>query len=161
VIHLTTTPLLAKYIVEDPLDPTLDAHLLREFEAVRDADGFIFVVDVRSFRAEASLHMLKVLRRYLAVFGRELDRIPCVFQANTHDQAAQAVFKQWDPTNGFSVVPSQETFPLPMSWVKEHFNSGCCSYTESMADFDIGTVEAVAELIRLITASTTDAQSSL
>ena len=153
MIDLANTPLLAKYIADNPFDPTLDAHLLAELEAVRDADGFIFIVDVRAFRAEASLHTLEVLRRHLAAFGRELDTIPCMFQANTHDrslEAAQGVFKQWDATEGFSVVLSDESSPLPMSWVREHFRSGCCWYTESNANRDVGTVEAVTELIRLI-----------
>jgi hypothetical protein len=152
-IDLANTPLLAKYIVDNPFAPTIDAHLRAELEAVRDADAFIFVVDVRRFRAEASLQTLEVLRRHLAAFGRELDTIPCMFQANTHNmsaEAAQGVFKQWGPTVGFSVVPSEEHSRLPMNWVSEHFSSGCCSYTESDADRDVGTVEAVTELIRLI-----------
>ena len=74
----------------DPLDPNLDSRVVEELERLRNVDGFIFVVDTRRERTDASVEALERLENDLRSRGRSLAEIPVVFQANWLDQVGAA-----------------------------------------------------------------------
>jgi hypothetical protein len=113
---------------ENPLDPNLDERIVYEIDMLPRCDGFIFVVDVRQDRAEASVEALEILIRDLAARGGELDRFPIVFQANRlNARGADS-----------------------MDWVRQTFRSRHAGYVASNAKEGIGTVDALRELLKLI-----------
>lgn len=110
------------------VQPVNDPRVADEVEYLRHVDGFVFVVDSRPFRFEAGAEALEHLRRDLAFVGRDLDRIPVVYQLNFRDEP--------------DAVATSELVRV--------FVSGVCSCVESIAIRGVGTVEAIESLLRLI-----------
>lgn len=113
---------------EDPSAPDLDARLVTELDRLATCDGFIFVIDARRERAEASLEALEVLERDMASRGAQLRDVPIVFQANRLD------------------APNAH----PMSWVRAAFSAHGAQHFESHANEGVGTVQVFEALLRQI-----------
>jgi hypothetical protein len=102
----------------------------RELDFLAHVDGVIFVIDSRLVRSEASLESFEVLQYELAHRKRDPSSVPMVFQANQRD------------------LPDI----VSMEWVRDCFRSERAVYTESIATRDIGTVEAMYAILRLLEA---------
>ena len=147
MVALGNTLAISRYADHEPLAAE-DPFIRAELDAMRRADGFIFVVDARPIRAEASQVVFFQFKRDLVAFGRDPDDCPVVFQVN-HPPPPQEVLS-WDPVNGYSPVPQGDFLPLPMAWVRDNFSTRRCAYIETSAHLGVGTTEAVVELVRLI-----------
>lgn len=147
-VTVETTTSLSKFTSYDPLSSADDPFIRAELDSIRRAHAFIFVVDPRRIRAEASQLAFARLARDLAAFGRVLDEQPLVFQVNVPPPPQELL--EWDPAGGFSVAPSEELSTMPMQWVREHFRTRRCVYVESRAHEGIGTDRAVVDLVRLL-----------
>jgi hypothetical protein len=114
----------------DLTDPTAEPRLVNELKFLRETDAILFVVDAREERSEASVEAFRVLQRDLKRHGNKhadsVDGLPIVFQVNRRENQRS----------------------LPMDWIREHFRTSRCSYVESDALRDIGTLEALDELVR-------------
>ncbi len=62
------------------------------------ADGIVFVADSQEVRADANLESLENLRENLADQGREIDKIPIVFQYNKRDLPDLTSVEELDAT---------------------------------------------------------------
>ena len=68
------------FYYEDPSDPSLNPRVRCEIDALRDVDAFVMTLDCRPERREAASWALADLRRDLAFVGRDLARLPIVYQ---------------------------------------------------------------------------------
>jgi hypothetical protein len=121
----------------DPVAPAIPppylAPLQHELHQLAIVTGFIFVIDSRPIRNEASIEALEDLARDTAARGRDLNEIPTVFQANFRDQRDAR----------------------PMQWIRDNFRLPRCAYVESVATKGTGVLDSVKELVRLIDRSST------
>jgi signal recognition particle receptor subunit beta len=109
-------------------DSPLDPRVRRELNWLRDADGFVFVLDSQPARQPANREQLALLERDLRAEGRELDEIPVVFQANKRD------------------LPNSTA----METLREEFRTGLCAHAESVASEGVGVLETVRLLLSMI-----------
>ncbi len=91
------------------------------------ADGLIFVIDSQTERLVADIECLEQLRGLMSSRGHDFDRCAVAFQANKRD------------------LPNVVT----MAQLRASFHHPRGAFVESVAKTGAGTVEAVAELIRL------------
>ena len=117
-----------KYWYDDPNSPTLNSSIRAEIVDVQNSDAFIFIVDSRDFRVDASSEALEQLRSDLHAVGRELDECPVVFQFNRRDDLR-------------AVSPGL---------LRERFQSKCGLQIETVATRDEGTVAAIRALQGLL-----------
>ena len=111
----------------EPTDPHLDPRITMELDRLALANGYVFVLDSQTMRAETNLQEYASLVRDLSARGVDAHTRPIVFQVNKRD------------------LPSIVT----MDWVRANFFADRCAYVESIATKHIGTVEAMRELLRL------------
>jgi signal recognition particle receptor subunit beta len=73
--------------IHDYTVPGGDAHADTRQKLVRDADGIVFVADLRADRYNATLESLKELQNHLKSHGRSLREVLLVIQYNHRDEA--------------------------------------------------------------------------
>jgi hypothetical protein len=113
---------------EDARDSRLSPRVRIEIDWLCEADGILFVIDSQEARSPANEDEFTKLRQDLALRGVELNSKPIVFQVNKRDLKSL----------------------VPFDAVQASFRVERCAYVESVASKGIGTLEAVAELARLI-----------
>jgi hypothetical protein len=111
----------------DWTSPDLPPLQLSIIDRVLGADGLVFVIDSQTERIAADLECITSLRQLMTSRGHDLDERPLVFQANKRDLPNVASMEQL-----------RATFRHPRS-----------AFLESVARTGVGTVEAVAALVRL------------
>jgi hypothetical protein len=111
-----------------PSSPFCDRGVRREIDHIAQAHGLIFVIDSQRGREDANLGTFARLRRDLAEADVDLAVMPVVFQANKRDLAEI----------------------VTMEWVTNTFRVETCAYVESAAMKNVGTLEAMRELLALV-----------
>lgn len=104
--------------------PRYAAHV----DYLRVVNGIVFVADSLPERAEANLERIEMLEQDLPVLGRDLARIPVVFQCNKQDR----------PT------------AIPIAEMQQRLRWPCCAYVASVATRGEGILEALAALVSLM-----------
>lgn len=94
---------------------------------LRVVDGIVFVADSLPERTEANLERIEMLEHDLPLLGRDLARIPVVFQCNKQDR------------------PSA----IPIAEMQQRLRWPYCAYVASVATRGEGLLESLAALVSL------------
>lgn len=110
-----------------PEDPNLPPAVAREIEDVVACSAFVAVLPCRKPRLEICEDTLFQLRMDLAAYGRDLDKIPVVFQLTQTDYADR----------------------LDPEWVRTHIRTAICDHVVADPRSGAGVREAIETLLRL------------